>query len=193
MCLFSCHATALLIRFIGRRKDIVAMGKGPIAAVVESREEETLSARARGHSARGRYGSGRSREEDPVTRNAKQILAAALVAALAVAGAAVAASSMDVIKERQQAMKEVGGAMQNLAAIAKKETPFEAEVVEKNAGIIAEALKRSADLFPEGSHKGDLETWAKAEICDETAFPPALGKLGNACKACHQTYRRPKN
>jgi len=152
-----------------------------------------------------------------VTRNAKHALAVALVAALAVAGAAAAASSTDVIKDRQQAMKDVGGAMQNLAAIAKKETPFEAELVKKNAGIIAEALKKSADLFPEGSDKGDLETWAEAEIwsesadfekkletgvaealalqsvVDEAAFPPALGMLGNACKACHQTYRRPKN
>ena len=150
-------------------------------------------------------------------RNAKHALATALVAALAVAGAAVATSSMDVIKDRQQAMEDVGGAMKKLAAIAKKEAPFDAGVVEKNAGIIAEALTRSADLFPEGSDKGAIETWAKPEIWSdyadfkekletaeaeavalqsvalETAFGPALGKLGNACKACHKTYRRPKD
>ena len=107
-----------------------------------------------------------------MTRSAKHILAAALVAALAVAGAAVAASSMDVIKERQQAMKDVGGAMQNLAAIAKKEAPFEAEVVKKNAGIIAEALKKSADLFPEGSDKGDVETWSMPELRSHAALRP---------------------
>jgi cytochrome c556 len=152
-----------------------------------------------------------------VTGNAKHALATALIAALAVAGASVAASSMDVIKDRHEAMEDVGGAMKKLAAIAKKEAPFDAGVVEKNAGIIAEALTKSADLFPEGSDKGDVETWAKPEIWSdyadfkekletaeaeavalqsvalETAFGPALGKLGNACKACHKTYRRPKD
>jgi cytochrome c556 len=124
---------------------------------------------------------------------------------------------MDVIKDRHQAMEDVGDAMKKLGAIAKKEAPFDAGVVEKNAGIIAEALKKAADLFPEGSDKGDVETWAKPEIWSdradfekkleaaeaeavalqsvtlETAFGPALGKLGNACKACHKMYRRPKD
>jgi cytochrome c556 len=151
-----------------------------------------------------------------VTRNIKHALAATLVGALAVGTASMAGSSTDAIKDRQQAMKDVGGAMQNLAAIARKEAPFDAGVVKNNAGTIAEALKKSADLFPEGSDKGDLETWAMPEIWSkradfdqkfetaeaeavalqsvstESAFPPALGKLGNACKTCHQTYRRPK-
>ena len=71
-------------------------------------------------------------------------------------------------------------------------------------------------MFPEGSEKGDAETWAKAEVwsdpdgfkkslkqsheaavamasvTDEAAFGPALGKLGNSCKTCHDKYRRPK-
>jgi cytochrome c556 len=29
-------------------------------------------------------------------------------------------------------------------------------------------------------------------VTEESAFRPALGKLGNSCKECHQTYRRPK-
>ena len=152
-----------------------------------------------------------------MTRNAKHALATALVAALAVAGASMATSSMGVIKDRQQAMEDVGGAMKKLADIAKKEAPFDAGVVEKNAGIIAEALTKAADLFPEGSDQGDAETWAKPEIWSdyadfekkletakaeavtlrsvalETEFGPALGKLGDACKACHKLYRRPKD
>jgi len=124
--------------------------------------------------------------------------------------------STDAIEGRQQAMKDVGAAMQNLAAIAKKEAPFDVGVVRSNAATIAEALKKAADLFPEGSDKGNVETWAQPEIWSdasdfekkretaeaaavalqsvsvESAFPPALGELGNACKACHQTYRRPK-
>ena len=152
-----------------------------------------------------------------MTRNAKHALATALVAALAVAGASVATSSMDVIKERQHTMKDIGGAMKKLSAIAKEEAPFDAAVVEKNAGIIADSLKKVADLFPEGSDKGEVETWAKPEIWSdhadfekkretaeskavalrsvaaEPAFGPALGELGKACKNCHETYRRPKD
>ena len=141
---------------------------------------------------------------------------ASLVAALAIATAAMAGSSTDAIKDRQQAMKDVGGAMQNLGTIAKKEAPFDAGIVKSNAGIIAEALKKAAALFPEGSDKGDVETWSMPAIWSdpadfdrkfeeaeaaaialqsvgvESAFLPALGELGDTCKACHQTYRRPK-
>ena len=151
-----------------------------------------------------------------MTRKTKHALGTALVATLAAATASMAGSSTDAIKDRQQAMKDVGGAMQTLGAIAKKEAPFEAGVVEQNAGVIADALKKAAALFPEGSAEGDVETWSMPEIWSdradfdqkfeaaeveagalksvsvESAFLPALGKLGNACKACHQTYRRPK-
>jgi cytochrome c556 len=151
-----------------------------------------------------------------VTRRTKHALAAALVVALAVGTASMADPATDAIVDRQQAMKDVGGAMQNLAAIAKGEVPFDAGVVESNAAIIAEAMKKAAALFPEGSDKGGVETWAQPDIWSdaadfekkletaeaeavalqsvtvESAFPPALGKLGNTCKACHQTYRRPK-
>jgi cytochrome c556 len=151
-----------------------------------------------------------------LSRNTKHALSIAVVAALMVGTASMAGSNTEAIKERQQAMKDVGGAMQNLGAIAKKETPFDAGVVKTNAGNIAEALKRAAALFPEGSDQGDVETWSMPEIWSdradfdqkfksaetaaialqsvgvESAFLPALGELGNACKACHQTYRRPK-
>ena len=152
-------------------------------------------------------------------KNMKLVVAAAAVAVLAIGAASVATSSPEgtaAIKDRQEAMESVGDAMGPLAAIAKGEAPFDAAVVEKNAGTIAESLKKSAALFPEGSDKGDAETWAKEEIwknvadfelkmqsartqaealqavTEEAAFRPALGKLGSSCKSCHQDYRRPK-
>ena len=124
--------------------------------------------------------------------------------------------STDAIEDRQQAMKDIGGAMQELAAIAKKEAPFDAGVVESNAGTIAEALGKASTLFPEGTDEGGVETWAQPEVWSdptdfrekleaaeaeavalqsvtvESAFLPAVGKLGDTCKACHKTYRRPK-
>ena len=128
-----------------------------------------------------------------------------------------AATGTKAIQQRQKAMEEIGGAMKALGAIAKKEAPFDATVVQSSAKTIVEHLKKSADLFPEGSDAGEVETWSKAEIwsdregfnkdlegtmaaalaleqvTEEADFLPALGALGNGCKSCHDTYRRPKS
>lgn len=135
-----------------------------------------------------------------------------LVAVIGVTGAAFAGP----IEDRQANMKNVGKAMGALAAIAKKEAPFDAAVVNTNATALADNVKESKAHFPDGSETGDKETWAKAEIwqnkadfeaksdksveaamkmaavTDEADFGAALGALGATCKACHQDYRRPK-
>jgi cytochrome c556 len=162
-------------------------------------------------------------EEKPVTSKAKQTLVAAVTVVVAgvtlgvLSAPTVSGSSgTDAIKARQQAMENVGDAMKALAAIAKGEAPFDAAVVAKNAGTIADRLEKVATLFPDGSQEGDVETWAKPEIwsdhvnfdktreaaraaalalqavTDEAAYRPALGQLGGNCKSCHDTYRRPK-
>jgi cytochrome c556 len=149
----------------------------------------------------------------------KLAVAVATVSGLAIGAASVAVSSPEgtaAITARHDAMEAIGDAMGSLAAIAKGEAPFDAAVVDKSAGTIAENLQKAATLFPEGSEKGDVETWAKAEIwsnypdfelmmetarvdaealqsvTEEAAFRPALGKLGSSCKNCHEMYRRPK-
>ena len=135
-----------------------------------------------------------------------------LVAAIGVSGAAFAGP----IEDRQANMKAVGKAMGALAAIAKKEAPCDAPVVNTNATTLANNVKESKAHFPEGSETGDKETWAKSEIwqnkadfeakadksveaamqmaavTEEANFGAALGALGATCKACHQDYRRPK-
>lgn len=144
-----------------------------------------------------------------------------MLTVLAVVGAVAsitlaAATGTQAIQERQEAMEDIGKAMKALATIAKKQAPFDADVVKASAETIANHLNTAADLFPEGSDSGDVETWAKAEIwsdhesfkkafesaeaaavamqsvTDEAAFGPALGALGNGCKTCHDAYRRPK-
>lgn len=138
-----------------------------------------------------------------------------LLSTLALAPLALAVES-NPIAERQDAMDGVGDSMKALSAIAKKQAPFDTAVVQKNAKTIASHLEQAQTLFPNGSDKGAIETWAKpeiwtnredfdaklksahlaaialAEVGQEAAFQPALGKLGNACKACHESYRRPK-
>lgn len=150
-------------------------------------------------------------------RKPEDVLAAAVVAAMAFAAVALAASTTEVIKNRQAAMESIGDAVGGLAAIAKGEVPFDAEVVKAKATTIKDHLQMASELFPEGSHEGEVETRAKPEIwsnhadfvekletaqaaaeslksvAEESTFRPAFGKLGNACKSCHQTYRRPEN
>lgn len=141
------------------------------------------------------------------------VASAAGVAALAATGP----SGSEAIKARQAAMEDVGKAMKALAAMAKGEAPFAAGVVHENAGVIADRLAKVEELFPSGSDKGDVETWAKAEIWTDQAdfqrqraaardaalalasvtqadaYRPALGQLGQGCKGCHDKYRRPKS
>jgi len=130
---------------------------------------------------------------------------------------AAGTTGTDAIKQRQKAMEGVRDGIMTLGAIAKKEQPFDAEVVRASAAKIAENLEHASELFPEGSDTGEIQTWAKPEIWTEreqfdtilksthqaavdmqavseaNAFPPALGKLGTGCKSCHDLYRLPKN
>ncbi len=138
----------------------------------------------------------------------------AVVFGVAISVAAMTAT--EAIKQRQKEMEGVRDGMMAIGAIVKKEQPFDAEVVQTSAAKVADHLERAAVLFPDGSDKGDVQTWAKAEIWtaranfDEIlertrqaavdlesvtefeALPPALGKLGSGCKSCHDLYRLPK-
>jgi cytochrome c556 len=141
----------------------------------------------------------------------------AIAVVLAVAISAAAMTATEAIQQRQKAMEGIREAMMALGAIAKKQQPFDAAVVQANAATIAENLAQAAELFPEGSDAGEVQTWAKADIwthrghfdqflestrqaavdlqsvTEAEAFPPALGKLGNGCKSCHDMFRLPKN
>ena len=135
--------------------------------------------------------------------------------ALALSLAAVAVAS-DPIVERQETMKKIGDSMKALGGMARGASPFDAAAVKSNAQTIAESLDHAKSLFPEGSGQGSTETWAKAEIWTEKAkfdetlksahdaavelasvaeeanYRAALGALGQNCRACHDSYRRPK-
>lgn len=141
----------------------------------------------------------------------------AIAVALVVTISAAAMTATEAIKDRQKAMEAVREGMMTLGAIAKKEQPFDAGVVQASGAKIADHLAKAAELFPEGSGEGEVQTWAKPEIwtdrenfdellestqqaavdmqsvTEAEAFPPALGKLGTGCKSCHDLYRLPKN
>ena len=137
----------------------------------------------------------------------------AAAVALLIAISAAAMTATEAIEQRKKQMEGVRDGMLALSAIAKKEQPFDAGVVRANAEKIAAHLDQAATLFPEGSDSGDIETAAKPEIwtdrdnfdtifasshqaavdlqsvTEASAFPPALGKLGNTCKSCHDLYK----
>ena len=139
----------------------------------------------------------------------------AAAAAVLLAAAAIAfAAPEGPAKARHEAMEQVGDAMKGLGKVAKGQAPFDATFVASSATTIKEKLEQASKLFPPGSDTGEThakpEVWsdrpgfdktmqdaiaaatALAAVKEEAAFRPALGALGQNCKACHDKYRMPE-
>jgi cytochrome c556 len=121
------------------------------------------------------------------------------------------------IEDRQELMKANGQTMKLLGGMAQGESPFDAAVVKEQGEAMAARFEKAKTLFPPGSEQGPPETYAKPEIwSDPDGFAaaankaveasqavaavteaaqlgPALGAAGEACKGCHDKYRRPKD
>jgi cytochrome c556 len=144
-----------------------------------------------------------------------QALACLAVATLA--AGAVSTAADDPVVARHHAMEGVGDAMKALGAMAQQKAPFDAAVVKKNAGVIAENLKSASTLFPPGSQtspamksRAKAEIWAEGsdfqkllkegqdaaaalqQVADPAALGPAVKALGGSCKSCHDKYRLPE-
>ena len=147
----------------------------------------------------------------------KSIAAGAIVLGLGFSLAYAAAD--DVIKARQNWMKERAKALGPMVAIMKGEAPYDAAAVKASLDAVnapGEAVK-DIELFPPDSAKGEtVETFAKAEIwsdpegfkaaaeamekafsdlaatTDEAGFRAAFPAVGEACGSCHEKFRRPK-
>jgi len=130
----------------------------------------------------------------------------------------VAAAQADEIAQRQAAMKNNGEATKTLAAFVKGEAAFDGKTVAHAGYTIANNLVAFGTLLPEGSTgentRAKPEIWqdmegfmaaaeeasaaakavaAAGEANDEAAFKVAMGELGNACGACHEKFRVPRN
>ena len=143
--------------------------------------------------------------------------AVAVLALLSVAGTAFAAG--DVIKERQDKMKAIGGAMGKvLVKMVKGEEPYDAAKAKAAVETMGASIKGFTDLFPAGSEKGGdteaapkiwsdmagfkaaaakLEQVASVQAAnagkDLDGLKAAVGALGATCKGCHDEYRVKKN
>ncbi|MEC3860974.1 cytochrome c [Mesobacterium sp. TK19101] len=150
----------------------------------------------------------------------KTFAALAAVATLA-STAAVAQDFKAPIQARQGEMRILGMNLGILGGMAKGEVPYTVEAASAAANsIVGVTMIHQATLFPAGSDEmGADGTRAKAEIWDkmddymakwdalgaaaaemqtaaatgQEAIGPALGKIGGACKSCHEAYRAPQN
>ena len=136
-------------------------------------------------------------------------------------GIALAADSVDtVIKARQQHLKDVGAAFKSIRDETRKSAP-ELTQIQTAAATIAKASTEIDKWFPKGSGpESKVETDAKPEIwSDPQGFATAaqalkaeapkmqqlaaandldgvkaqVGKLGGACKGCHDKFRVPQD
>ncbi len=131
-------------------------------------------------------------------------------AAAAIAGYAFAQE--DLIAKRQALMKDNGAQATIAGQMLRGDTPFDAAAAKAAMEkIAADAAEIPADFAP-GSEGGDalpaiwenfadfeakataLKTAAEAAAAATEggleAFGPAFGAVGQACGACHQTYRK---
>jgi cytochrome c556 len=146
-------------------------------------------------------------------------LSIAIVATAGFAANHTASPGDKAVAARQAQMQIVGYSTGILGDIAKGEMEFDAEMVNSAATNLNTLAKLNlASLWVPGTEQGAVEgTRAKPEIwsdragfvekfaglekasadlmgaADVDAVKAGMGPLGGACKACHDTYRGPKN
>ena len=123
-----------------------------------------------------------------------------------------------IVKERMDAMEEMGDVMKVMGDMVKGKRPFEAEAFVEGSRVVAKNSPQIPKLFPEGSGGGESEAlpriwreWDEFEALAERTTKEAetlndlssngadsrtLRKqfvvLGKTCKSCHTDYRKKK-
>jgi cytochrome c556 len=147
----------------------------------------------------------------------KSLLAAAVVVAIgAVGGSAFAQVKPDVlVKQRQSAMTLIGKYFGPLGGMAQGKVPFDAKIVQRNAGYLDALSEMPWDGF-DPSTKGEKSRalpalWEQpdkvkeaitrfqsevdklnqvAKGGDEGAIKTQIGAVGKACANCHDNFRQ---
>lgn len=144
-------------------------------------------------------------------------LAMAVVAGAATAlpAAAQFAKPEDAVKYRKGAFTVMAAHFGRVAAMANGRVPFDPKAAASNAEIAALVASLPFAAFGDGTDKGDTrakpEIWserdkfaaaatkmqdemaklnAAAKTGDQAAIRTAAGAVGQACKGCHDTYRK---
>jgi cytochrome c556 len=143
------------------------------------------------------------------------VAATAAFAALAMVDAAAQVKPETLVKQRQAAMTLQGKYFGPMAAMAQGKAPYNASVVQRNAGYLANLSRmpwdgfdpstkdvKSAALpavysdgakFKEAYERLENETSKLYEVSragDEAAVKAQIGAVGKACGGCHETFRQ---
>ncbi|WP_460448640.1 c-type cytochrome [Alsobacter sp. SYSU BS001988] len=145
------------------------------------------------------------------------MIRAIIAAAVVSLGATVVFAQGDVIAQRRDVMKSVGGATKDPGGMLKGETAFDLAKVQKALATYQDAAKKMPGLFPENSKTGGETTaapkiWddmagfkaafqkfeadavkASAEIKDEASFKANFPAVLKNCGGCHESYRVKKS
>jgi cytochrome c556 len=142
-------------------------------------------------------------------------LAVVLGLATALPAAAQFAKPEDAVKYRKAAFTVMAAHFGRVAAMANGRIPFDAKAAATNAEIATMVATLPFAGFGDGTDKGDTraksEIWSErdkfnaaatkmqeemaklntaAKSGDQAAMRTAAGAVGQACKACHDSYRR---
>jgi cytochrome c556 len=154
-----------------------------------------------------------------MTINFKSIVVSILaVATLAITPVLLAhghSGAKGIVKQRMDAMSDIGLRMKRLTGMVRGKTAFDPVRAKGHAVAIAKHARAIPGLFPEGSATGrseaasaiwtdfrrfraisrQLETHALAlqsvaeTAQDAAALRPLLGKIGGTCRSCHADFR----
>ena len=78
-----------------------------------------------------------------------------IVAGVVALGVSAVVAQTSVIKDRQDAMKQMGAATKGPGGMLKGTEPFNLATVQTSLRSIADAATKAQPLFPEGSGQGD--------------------------------------
>lgn len=139
-----------------------------------------------------------------------------VLAGLAIALGATAVLAQDVIAQRRDVMKGVGGATRDPGAMLKGEQPFDLAKVQRTLAVYQDAAKKMPGLYPADSKTGGdtsaaPKIWedsagfkaafdkfaadsaaAAAAIKDEASFKANFPNVLKDCGSCHESYRLKK-
>ena len=143
------------------------------------------------------------------------LLAAALAVAVMSGEALAQAKPEQLVKQRQAAMTLQGKYLGPMAGMAQGRIPYDAKIVQRNAGFLdnlsrmpwdgfADSTKdvKSAALpaiwtdsakFAEAADRLQSEAsklYAVSRSGDEAAVKAQIGAVGKACGACHESFRQ---
>ena len=145
----------------------------------------------------------------------KTLLAASLAVAV-MSGEALAQAKPEVlVKQRQAAMTLMGKYFGPMAGMAQGRVPYNAQVVQRNAGFLDNLSRMPWDGFDANTKDvksaalpaiwTDTAKWSEAadrlqnetsklyavsRSGDEAAVKAQVGAVGKACGACHEAFRQ---